>query len=93
MVVRKAAQHKTYTALLQAIGNRRNSLIQKAVVAQIGVRIKRDRSKKDDTRFAQRVCRLHRNLKRRIIKRTLRPLHPVNNAPAVRVGVARVDGQ
>ena len=86
MMIRKAAKYKANAALLQARSNCGNSLVKKMVVAQICVRIKRNRSKKNHTRLAQRVCCLHRNFKRRIIERPLCPLHPVDNAAAVRVG-------
>jgi len=56
---------------------------------QIGVRIKRDWSKKDDAWFAQGVCRPYRDFESWIIKRPLRPLHPVDNALAVRVWIPR----
>ena len=88
MMIRKPTQNKADAALFQSFGNRWDSLIEKTVMPQIGVRIKRDRSKKDNARFAQRICRLHRHLKRGIIERPLRPLHPVDNARAVPVGFA-----
>jgi hypothetical protein len=88
MMVRKTAKHKANAALLKAGGNRGNSLVQKTVMPQIGMRIKRYRSKKDNAWFAHRVRRLHRNFKRRIIERPLCPLHPVDNALAVRIRIA-----
>src|SRR5438270_12264750 len=88
-MIRIAAEHEANAALLQAIGNRRNPLIEKTVMPQIGVRIKWHGSKKDNAWFAQQVCGVHCQLKSWIIERTLRPLHPVDNAGAVTIRFAR----
>src|SRR5579864_8352608 len=89
MMVRKGAEHEADAAFLQALGNSRDSLTQKTVMAQIGVRIEGYRCEKDHARFAQQVCGLHRDLESGIIQRPLGPLHPVNNALAVGVRITR----
>src|ERR1700758_48068 len=86
MMVRIAAKHKAKAALLQASCNPGNSLIKKAIMPQIGVGIKRHRSKKNDARLSQCICRLHRNLKCGVVECSLGALHPVNNAAALGIG-------
>ena len=79
-MIRKAAQHEANAAFLQAGRQSRDSLIEKMVVPQVSVRIEGYRSKKDDARLSECICRLHSDLKSWIIERTLRALHPVDNA-------------
>jgi hypothetical protein len=57
-------------------------------VPQVRVRIERNRRKKNDAGLAQQVRGFYSNFKRRIIKRPLRPLHPVHHARAAGFGSA-----
>ncbi len=66
-VIGIAAKHKADIAFCQRGGNVRNAFIQKPVVAQIGVRIKRDRSKKDDDWLAQCIGGFDGDIERGII--------------------------
>ena len=55
---------------------------------QVTVGIERDRGEEDDDRLVQRVRRLDRSIEGRIVDRALRPLHPVDDASTVRIGIA-----
>jgi len=79
-------QHEADIALgkfLRDIGNARG---QKAVVAQVRVRIKRHRRKENDHRFSQLIPHPDRNVQSGIIQPPLRSLHPVDDALSPRVG-------
>ncbi len=87
-----AAQHESDVSLGECGGDVGDTLVQKTVVAQIGVRIKRDGREKDDDRLVQQVRGLNRDIECRIVDAALRALHPVDDASAIGIGRAGVAG-
>jgi hypothetical protein len=82
MMLWVSPQNKTDAAFSQPCGNVGNSLVQKTIVPQVAMRVKRYRREKDNARLLEKICSLYGNFKRRIIQRSLRSLHPVNHAAA-----------
>ena len=65
-----------------------DALIEKTVVAQVGVWIKRHRREKYNHRLAQGVGRGHGRIERGIVDAALGALHPVDDTGSVGVGRA-----
>ncbi len=82
----KSPQHKPDVAFLEAGRDVRNALGEKTVVAKVGVRIEGHRREEYDCGLSQRVRCLNCHVQRGIIQSSLRPLHPVNDASASRIG-------
>ena len=79
-MIRVSPQHKTDIALGESLFDVRNSGGEKAVVTQIGVRIKRNRSKENNHRLAEFVAKLNCYVQSRIVQCPLGALHPVDYA-------------
>src|SRR5579864_3133106 len=82
-VIRVGPQDKTDIALAESLFDVRNSAGEKPVVTQIGVRIKRHRSKESNDRFAQFVAKFDRHVQSWVIQCPLGALHPVDHALSV----------
>ena len=72
--------------LRRALGNVGNTLSEKRIVPQVGVGIERHRREENHYRLTQGVGGFNRNVERRIVECALRPLHPIDNAAAGRIG-------
>ncbi|WP_425160594.1 hypothetical protein [Candidatus Binatus sp.] len=54
-------------------------------MAQIRLRMACEQAEENDNRLRQRICRVDRRIERRIVKRALRPPHPVHDASSARI--------
>lgn len=88
-VLGKAAQNKSDISSAELRRNFRNRLIQKTVVAQVRVGIKRNGCEKDHDGFPEGIGSVNRNGQGWIIDSPLGPLHPIHHACSVRIGRAR----
>ena len=79
-VIRVRPQDKADITFGESLFDVRNSAGEKAVVTQIGVRIKRDRSKKNNHRLAKFVAKLDRHIQSWVVQCPLGALHPVDYA-------------
>ncbi len=79
-VIRVRPQDKADIALGESLFDVRNSGGEKAVVTQIGVRIKRHRSKESNHRLAKFVAKLDRHIQSWVVQCPLGALHPVDYA-------------
>lgn len=81
-----ASQHKANVPPPESLGNVRDPLNQEVVVTNIGMRIKRDRSKEHHHGLLQLVANIDSKVECGIVGRALRALHPVNHARSIRIG-------
>ena len=88
VVFGKAAENESNVALCEGGGDVGNALVEKAIMAEIGVRIERHRREVGDDGLTECVGGLHGDVERGIVDAALRTLHPVNNAQSVQVGRA-----
>jgi hypothetical protein len=79
-VIRVRPQDKADITLGESLFDVWDSGGEKAVVAQIGVRIKRHWRKESNHRLAEFVAKLNRHIQSRVVQRTLCALHPVDYA-------------
>lgn len=92
------AEDKPDVAFLQSAGDCGNALIKETIMAQVGVRIKRNRREENYTRDTESVGGCNCSFEGRVVMGAMGALHPVNDAFAGRVaglanGDARVGGE
>ena len=86
---RIATQYKPDSATAGALCCIWNGLRQELIVPQIGMGIERHRREKNYDRLLKNVRSFDGHVQRRVVESTLRSLHPVNNAAALRFRIAR----
>src|ERR1700733_4421757 len=82
-IVGRTADDKTDLPLLQILFDIRQALVQEDVMAEVGVGKIGDGREVDQDGEIQGVGNLYRDVERRIIERSLRSLHPVDDAFSV----------
>ena len=85
-MIREPPQHEANVAFLEPLRDIWNALPEKAVVSKVGMGVIRHGREEYDCRLSQRVGRLNRDVQGRVVQCPLRPLHPVDDAFACRVG-------
>jgi hypothetical protein len=85
LVIGEASEHEPNVSLLQLFGNIGNALRKKRIVPQVRAWVKGNRSKENHNRLAKFVADFNGDIERWIVERTLRTLHPVHNASAVKI--------
>ena len=84
-MLRIAAQNEPDASLAGTLGNVGNTLREKCVMTQVGVRIKRYRREEDDDRLMQEIGDFDCEIERGVVECALGALHPVHDAATVAV--------
>lgn len=87
-LMRRAAHDKGDVARSQVGFNVRQALIEEGIVPQVRMRKVGDGSEVDHQRQAEQIRCRGCNVYRMVVDPTLRPLHPVDDAPALGIGNA-----
>ena len=77
-------ENETHAPLLERGFKFGKAVEQKLIVAEIAMRVERDRCKKNYDRLMQRITRINREVEGRVVDRSLCTLHPVHNNLSMR---------